>query len=88
MEYVITRDKDGELKLHLKTDKYPFLVDEDGDNSMWCGRHIQLDGDLFPDIVYGMKPIAVEIEVKLKENNEFEGLSNNEISQEQSQEIS
>lgn len=84
MEYLITRDKDGELKLQQKTDRYPFLVNDE----MWCGRHIQLEGDLFPEILYGQDPVEVEIEIKIKNKDEHSELPNNEIPEEQSQEVS
>ena len=87
MKYLITRDKDGELKLQQKTERYPFLVDDNNDG-MWCGRHIQLVGDLFPEILYGQDPVEVEISIKIKEENDNSRLSEDEVPKEQSSEIS
>ena len=87
MKYLITRDKDGELKLQQKTERYPFLVDDNNDG-MWCGRHIQLDGDLFPEILYGQDPVEVEINIKIKKEDDNSRLSKNEVSEEQPSEIS
>lgn len=62
IEYCITRDEDGELKLQEKTDIYPFKVEPD---NFWVGNHIRLDPDMFPEIRWGDEPKQVKINVTI-----------------------
>jgi len=75
MDYVITRDADGALKLHLVSEKFPKRSDF-GD--YWIGDYIHLDPNLFPDIRWGQEPTKVNVNIELFRT---------EVSEEQSQEV-
>ena len=77
MKYCVTRDEDGTLKLHLKSEKFPMLSESLGS---WIGDYIYLDPDSFPDVRWGQEPINVEINVSKE-------LSDLSVLEEQSQEI-
>ena len=77
MEYCLTRDQDGTLKLHEITSKFP-RVSMYGDH--WIGDYIRLNPDLFPEVVFENSPKRVSIDV-----NSFVFID--EVPEEQSSEV-
>lgn len=81
LEYYIARNEDGILKLYCDLPKKSDF------GNYWVGNlsggDIKLDNDLFPELIWGMEPIQVNLKIELNER-----ISNSEISEEQSTEIS
>lgn len=83
-KYVITRDQDGDLKLHVCDDKFPLRSEN---LNSWIGNFIRLDNELFPDLKWENDPIEVTLNIEIHDTG-TKTISSEEVQTEQSQQVS